>query len=342
MNNLKSKFDSIRSRFGEILDETESDVEPSSLHLNMIELDCLCLLAMRDVQNWKFDIASYRTLTEDIDYYSEKLSRHRRVLKSLMDFRTMELYSFFFERFCVEHVEKAIFSFWNPGSRDKECVEFLTQFGEVLNLDSFIDFKIVPPLKLALAEWSVKEPIDKISFIKLWIDSELVNDEEIIVILFEKIQEVFETSTWAISDSSPRYFLTLLSDLSSTLVELVINLIIFPRLSSYWNSELRINPKEQTLEPFMAVVEWRDLIHDSSLLELLEEFFFPRFLNSLSTWLDMLDVRNEVARKLAQEEVARWYEGWKDLFAAHDMLYPDLVIQFNRALHLIALKFISK
>jgi len=75
---------------------------------------------------------------------------------------------------------------------------------------------------------------------------------------------------------------------------------------------------------------WRDILRISDFLELLENEFFPRWLRVLEFWL-----KNSGKSAENYSEIIRWYFGWKNVFEKCDLLYPSIVVEFDRALHLM-------
>lgn len=78
---------------------------------------------------------------------------------------------------------------------------------------------------------------------------------------------------------------------------------IVPQLAAQLREDFTINPREQDLKPLMTVLSWKNLLRDSVLSQLLETEFFPKFLETLYTWL--------ISSGVNFEQVAEWYTWWK-------------------------------
>jgi len=119
-------------------------------------------------------------------------------------------------------------------------------------------------------------------------------------------------------------FIKEIQSISYFATDLILDAFILPRLVSLAKSTV-INPGCQSLIELTCLFQWRDVIQDSFLLELLEQHFFPRWLRILDFWLRETDT--------SQTQPLIWYKGWKTFFTERDFLYPSVVLQFDRALH---------
>lgn len=69
-------------------------------------------------------------------------------------------------------------------------------------------------------------------------------------------------------------------------------------------AEVVINPLAQDLEYWNQFWEWHELLHSQLVAQLLDKFFFPRWMQTLVIWLN---------QNPNLDQVARWYSGWKSL-----------------------------
>ncbi len=102
---------------------------------------------------------------------------------------------------------------------------------------------------------------------------------------------------------------------------------IYPKLESVLKEELKINPSDQNLEPWNWIVEWRDLIPFSSFIALLEESFFPQWLQTLCEWLNS---------KPNYEEVTLWYSEWKNLLSEKVSQHPNIKTKLGQGLMMMS------
>lgn len=63
------------------------------------------------------------------------------------------------------------------------------------------------------------------------------------------------------------------------------------------------------------VMLWRELVPEVSMVSLLDQTFFPKWLHVLHTWL---------ASSPNYEEVMEWYRGWKSMFDEKLLSQPNI------------------
>ncbi len=92
----------------------------------------------------------------------------------------------------------------------------------------------------------------------------------------------------------------------------LILLNILPKLAANLESEFEVNPRSQDLVPLQRALAWSGLIRESTFAQLLEERFFPKWLDTLHFWL--------IQPNYNASEVASWYHYWKDLLSQHQSI----------------------
>ncbi|KAJ3524489.1 hypothetical protein NMY22_g10973 [Coprinellus aureogranulatus] len=102
---------------------------------------------------------------------------------------------------------------------------------------------------------------------------------------------------------------------------------IVPKLGETLRTEFRIYPPAQKMEPFNAVVAWSDLLRPSIFSQILETEFFPKWLDVLHLWL--------IQPNVSFEEVAQWYQFWKDAFPESVRSLPNIERGFRYGLQLM-------
>lgn len=83
----------------------------------------------------------------------------------------------------------------------------------------------------------------------------------------------------------------------------------------------------QQLEPFQWVMNWHGLLSNAALAGLLESGFFPKWHAVLHHWLS--------SPAPNQDEITRWYLGWKGLFPQDLLDHPRVRLNFNHALNMM-------
>ena len=91
-----------------------------------------------------------------------------------------------------------------------------------------------------------------------------------------------------------------------------------------------LDPTEQNLEAWHWVMLWQELVPFTSFVSLIENVFFPKWLQVLSVWLNSSP---------NYEEVSTWYIGWKNLMPDKLVQHPHIknklsqgLIMMNRSL----------
>ena len=121
-----------------------------------------------------------------------------------------------------------------------------------------------------------------------------------------------------------------------------------PKLGATLREDLRINPRNQDMDPLNWVLEWfhRDVIRPSIMGQLMAKEFFPKWLETLHRWL--------ITPKTSYEEIAQWYDisdpsfrrahplflrrytFWKDSLPPNVMALPAVKEGFERGVALMS------
>lgn len=102
---------------------------------------------------------------------------------------------------------------------------------------------------------------------------------------------------------------------------------IVPKLGALLRDEFRIDPRKQEMEPLHQVISWSSLLRPSIFSQLIETEFFPKWLDILHLWL--------IQPKVSLEEVARWYQFWKESFPENVQTMAGVSRGFTRGLQLM-------
>lgn len=108
-------------------------------------------------------------------------------------------------------------------------------------------------------------------------------------------------------------------------MESLLNRSIIPKLTMMMKSFV-VNPRQQDMSSFKALLIWEDVIPLHFLVNILEAEFFPKWHQILYTWLSSRPNYNEVMR---------WYGGWKSQFSPALQANARVINQFNHALHVM-------
>lgn len=72
---------------------------------------------------------------------------------------------------------------------------------------------------------------------------------------------------------------------------------------------------------------WSDLLPLPTLVDLLDQHFFPKWLKTLTMWINM---------NPNHEQISNWYTGWKSLMPAVIVEHPTIKGRFHSALDIMS------
>ena len=102
-----------------------------------------------------------------------------------------------------------------------------------------------------------------------------------------------------------------------------------PGLAKYFRTNFQVAPQDQ--EPYMRVLthvfEWRDVLGDKLLGQLLVEEFFPMWMDVLHQWLTMEGVN--------YAEIGEWFDFWRQVFPGEINDLPAVKAQWKKGSDLI-------
>lgn len=193
-------------------------------------------------------------------------------------------------------------------------------------LDNVLEQLILPRLQHAVQNW---DPLTDTIPIHVWVQpwSSILGhkmEEMIYPTIREKLGNALQA--WVPHDRSARAMLTPWKgafgegEMTSFLLKHII-----PKLQITL-SELIINPLQQDLELWNQVWEWHEIIPTLLMAQLLDKFFFPKWMQTLVIWLNQ-------APNL--DQISRWYTGWKNLLTDDILQQTAIKEHFRRALELM-------
>uniref|UniRef100_A0A1B0D5Y9 Uncharacterized protein n=1 Tax=Phlebotomus papatasi TaxID=29031 RepID=A0A1B0D5Y9_PHLPP len=193
-------------------------------------------------------------------------------------------------------------------------------------LDSVLEQIVLPRLQAAVEAW---DPLTDTLPIHVWIHpwTGLLGtkmEESIYATIREKLANAL--TSWTPQDRSARAMLLPWKnvfpdgDLQGFLLKSIV-----PKLQIVL-AEYIVNPLQQDLEPWNQVWEWNELLSPVMMAQMLDKYFFPKWMQTLVIWLN---------QSPNLDQVSRWYSGWKNMMS-DDVLQQTVIKEhFRRALEIM-------
>ncbi|KAK9877327.1 hypothetical protein WA026_017723 [Henosepilachna vigintioctopunctata] len=193
-------------------------------------------------------------------------------------------------------------------------------------IDNIFDQLIIPRLKDEVDSWNpMTDTVPIHTWVHPWIpllDTRL--QKTIYPIIQEKLGAAL--TNWHPSDRSAKLMLQPWQRAlpEGCFVAFLIKHIV-PKLQLCMQS-LVINPHEQHLDGWHWVMDWRDMLSVGNMTLILDKFFFPRWLQVLSLWLN---------HNPNYTQVTEWYAGWKRMLSEELLAQPTIKENFHKALEMM-------
>ncbi|KAK0446791.1 GC-rich sequence DNA-binding factor-like protein-domain-containing protein [Armillaria borealis] len=193
--------------------------------------------------------------------------------------------------------------------------------------DNFLDQLILPKVQKAVAAWSPKlDTVTLQAIVFPWLPHVGLRLEEVIGDARRKVKSLLRS--WTAGDDIPKDLIAWKDVFDSSDWDSILLKYVVPKLGSTLRNDLRINPRNQRMEPLQHVLQWAEFIRPNVFSRLLETEFFPKWLDVLHIWLIQPNVNFE--------EVARWYsEVWKAAFPEDVQSMPGVSRGFTCGLQLM-------
>jgi tuftelin-interacting protein 11 len=209
-----------------------------------------------------------------------------------------------------------------------ECADLIKKWSDIVPgwiVEHLLDQVVLPKLISEVEDWN---PLVDTVPIHLWIHPWLLlMKDRLESNLFAQIRHKLSNAlvNWHPSDLSAKAILSPWKPpvFSSGIWDIFVCKNILPKLEMVLNEEFIINPKDQDLGPWNWVMSWQELIPTSNLVTLIENHFFPKWLQSLSIWLNSSP---------NYDDVSKWYIDWKSMFAEKLTQHPTIKTKLGQGL----------
>lgn len=273
-------------------------------------------------------VRSWRPLAEP-KRHIEILQRWKEILRTqdIQSATLFEPYSTLVWSGIVPSLRTAVNS-WNP-KEYQPMIALLDAWAPLFPsriFDNILEQMILPKVTQAVEQW---DPLTDHMPIHVWIHpwtALLVDqlDEKVYPMIREKLGNAL--TAWVPQDRSA---LAMLRPWRNVFQEgdfkVFLQRHIVPKIQAAL-LEVVINPMQQELEYWNQFWEWHELIAPQMVAQLLDKFFFPRWMQTLVIWLN---------QSPNLDQVARWYSGWKALLS--DEVQREVVVKehLRRALEIM-------
>jgi tuftelin-interacting protein 11 len=210
--------------------------------------------------------------------------------------------------------------------------------------DNVLDQLILPKIQQSVSDWNLrKDTMPLQSLVFPWLPHLGLRLEDVLGDAKRKIKSLLRN--WSAGDGMPKD-LAVWKDVSRSAIHsgVTSDLLLFqvfdagdwdtmllkyivPKLGALLRNDFRVDPRKQNMEPLEQVLSWSTIIRPSIFSQLIETEFFPKWLDILHIWL--------IQPKVSFEEVAQWYQFWKEAFPANVQTMSGVFHGFTCGLQLM-------
>ncbi|XP_026462739.1 septin-interacting protein 1-like [Ctenocephalides felis] len=225
------------------------------------------------------------------------------------------------------HLQSALEQ-WNP-KQPNDAIQFLAIWDPLFTnwvRNNIYDQLLLPKITEEVIKW---DPTTDIVPIHIWVHPWApILGKRLEVMVYPNIRDKlgYALGSWHPSDRSARAVLIPWKDVFD-MGEFMAFLLkyIVPKLQATL-AELVITRTQQNLELWNQVWEWKDLLSVPLMAQLLEKYFFPKWLQMLTMWLN---------ESPDYHQVSNWYSYWKSLLNEDMLTQINIKEYFRKALEMM-------
>ncbi|RXW22157.1 hypothetical protein EST38_g3707 [Candolleomyces aberdarensis] len=199
---------------------------------------------------------------------------------------------------------------------------FLPQFIR----DNMLDQLFLPKVQKAVANWNPKRSTVSLqSFVFPWLPHIGLRLDSVLDDARRKVKNILKS--WIIGEGNPDDLHAWKDVFGKGEWDTMMLKYIVPKLGETLRNDFRIYPPAQDMVPFKNVLAWSNLLRSSIFSQIVETEFFPKWVDVLHLWL--------IQPSASFEEVAQWYQFWKDAFPEPIRDLPGIQRGLMRGLQLM-------
>jgi tuftelin-interacting protein 11 len=327
--------------------EYKSYLEISTFVLNNIIFMMKSKYSFKDYMLKSTEIITILKLVRDLlektlnEEYEKEISNESHIFaergwnkeKIKSETKSDKYYTYFLLEIIVKELINFIINIWNVKENDK-IVHVLTAYDLVFphKLKSILlESAMMPKIENYIK--NVWDPYTDNMLIHIWLHSLLS------ILGLDNCQKIYKWIQEKIEENILNYDITNLKIIELLVpwkkifgeeyIEGFTSKFLIPKLH-YLISKLEVNPAQQNIEPLKILLMYnKDLIPVERTAFILKASFFPKWLNTLHSWLQQGECSKDKF-----EEIMKWYQGWKNLFKNYLEL-PAIQKEFTNANNLI-------
>ncbi|THH29774.1 hypothetical protein EUX98_g4418 [Antrodiella citrinella] len=226
-------------------------------------------------------------------------------------------------------VQSAIVNSWSPED-PTPAVLLYESWSAILPpfvRDNFFDQLVLPKVQRAVSDWNPKRytvPLQTLVF--PWLPHVGLRSEQVLDSARRKIKQMLRA--WIATDGLPKDLLVWKDVFDQGEWDTMILKYVVPKLGARLRDDFRVNPRKQDMQPIQDVLQWEKVLRSSILSQLLQNEFFPKWLDVLHIWLTQPNV--------SFGEVSEWYtKVWKNSFSEDVLNIPGVSQGFTKGLQLM-------